>query len=796
MFEWIKTYQLDIMLLLCGACGVLIILLLAGRFFAPRRKAILILMELTASFLLWFDRMTYVFAGQPGTVAYVMVRVSNFFVFFLTSGIVFGFNLFLIDWLEGEGGMKTVPLRLRVVSLASILGMALAVISAFTGLYYTFDSNNLYQREPGFLIAYIIPVLCPLVQFTVFQQYRKVFSKLIYVSVLLYIFVPLVCGIIQIFAYGISITNMAMVVVSIGLYVFSLLDINLTVQHAHEIEIQTMRGERKRMQRVFDQTAKAFVSAVEQRDDFSKGKAARVADYAKRIAALAGKEEEECEQIYYAALLHDVGMIGIPDSVMKNEENPGQEDYEVIRQKPLIGKEILSRITEYPYLSAAVASSHERYNGTGYPNGTAGDAIPEMARIIAVADAYVTMTSPKHYRPARPAFVAREALVKGEGVEFDPAFAKLMVQIIDADSREEMQEEETVIETALTCGTYRDAVTNGIPIERGILDITFDCVLTEQEGVFSAPSLLLFDSYDRRVHADRKTIDAYNYLEYGEIWFDAPGIITAARKLEEHLIDPQEVVLSDTEEGAPDSETAGDYRIIVARYEDHLKLKMRSPSGAKEVIVALPDGSKSVFLGLTGEHCTLSKINVTHTGRHALASDILRIAPKLSYIDRMESDIPNVQIDRTRSASTEGIAVKAHTKLIFHTQSLPGASLVWHCPYLVLFSSDDAKVGGENYHEYALIKLNGENEGDFTAAKNRFVMKKTDRFPGWDAWKEKHLAGIECEAQLEHKGKQVVLTTETLGIHIENTTTILEEHENVYIALTGDQCAITDIRVN
>lgn len=793
MFEWIRAKQLNIMLLLCGACVVLVILLLVTRFMTKRRKAILILMELMASLLLWFDRSAYFYAGSVRIEAYAMVRLSNFMVFFLTSGIVFGFNLFLMDWLLTEGKMKRVPVRMRVVSYSAILGMILAVVAAFTGLYYTFDNHNLYHRGPGFLIAYIIPVVCPLIMFSVVQQYRKVFGKLIYTSVLLYIFVPLGCGIIQIFAYGVSITNMAMVVVSIALYVFSYLDINNSVQHAHEIELEHIQGETKRMQRVFIQTANAFVAAVEQKDDISKGNAARVAEYAKRIARLVGKDEDECQKIYYAALLHDVGMIGIPDSVIKKEDKPDEADRELLKQKPVIGKEILSRITEFPYLSIAAASSHERYNGTGYPEGLSGEEIPEIARIIAVADAYVTMTSPKHYRPARPVFEARDAMVRGEGVEFDPAFAELMVKIIDEDSRQLIEEDTAVIETDLTCGTYRDAVTNGIPVENEILEIFFDCELKEEEGIFSAPSLLLFDSYDGRVHGDKKTIEAYHYLEYAEVWFDAPSVTTAARKIEEHPLDPGSFTL-DGDAGAAENGLHR-YAIGVARFEDHLKLKMKCGDIAKEVIVALPGGSKSVYLGLTGEHCTLSHITVNHTGRVAAASDIPRIAEKLSYIDRMESDIPNVQIDRTRSATTLGVPIKPHTKLAFHTMSLPEANLVWHCPYLVLFSSDNGRVDGENYHEYALVKLNGENEGQFTEAKNRFIMRKTEEFAGWDAWKKKQQSGVECEVQLERKGKQVLLTTENLGIHIENTTTILEDCEEIYIAITGDQCAITDIRV-
>ncbi len=414
MFEFIRTYQLNIMLLLCGACGMMAILLLITRFLDTKRKWSLFLMEIVAFFLLWFDRLAYIYAGDPSHKGYIMVRVSNFLVFFLTSGVVFSFNMYLKNLFQDAKENKTAESLLNVATVMSFFGMFLSVVAAFSNLYYYFDENNLYHRGQGFLIAYVIPIVAPLIQYIAIRKYKKSVSKLIYTSLLLYIFVPIFCGLLQIFTYGISIVNMAMVAVSVSLYIFTYLDINETVEHAHNIEIQNMQGEQRRMKRLFDQTAKAFVSAVEKKDDFVKGNAMKVAEYARKITARCGLGEEQCEEAYYAALLHDVGLIGIPDAVIKNEDDPNKWDIEAFRQKPVIGKEILSNITEFPYLSLGAGYSHERYNGTGYPEGLKGEEIPEIARIIAVADAYVTMTTPKRYRDARPDFVAREAFVKGQ----------------------------------------------------------------------------------------------------------------------------------------------------------------------------------------------------------------------------------------------------------------------------------------------------------------------------------------------------------------------------------------------
>ncbi len=787
MFEFFRAYQLNIMLLLCGACGMMAILLLITRFLDARRKWALFLMEIVAFFLLWFDRLAYVYAGDTSQKGYIMVRVSNCAVFLLTSAVVFSFNIYLKNLLTDIKDRKVTSTRLNVVGIVSFFGMILAVVSAFTNIYYYFDANNRYFRGRGFLIAYIIPVICPIVQYTVIRQYKKYFSKLIYTSLVLYIFVPIACGIIQIFAYGISLVNMAMVAVSVSLYIFTYLDINDTVERAHAVELQNMQGEHKRMQRLFDQTAKAFVSAVEKKDDFTKGNAVKVAEYARKLTARCGLDEDHCEKAYYAALLHDVGLIGIPDSVIKNEEDPSKWDIEAFRQKPVIGKEILSNITEFPFLSVGAYSSHERYNGTGYPEGLKGDDIPEIARIIAVADAFVTMTTKKRYRDAKPDFVAREAFVKGAGVEFDPEFAGLMVKIIDEESSGKIHDDITLVEKELTCHTYRDFITMGIPVTGKITKIRFNSSPVEDPtNPFSAPSIVLFDSYDRRVHDNKKAISAYHYQEYGEIWFDDHYISTNARRIKEIKLD---------DAAGYEKLNEGEYEIIAAKYDDHIKVTMRCSDYEKEDIISVMDGSTSVYIGITGENCNIRNIEIVQTEEVVDETYVPRISDEISYIDHMESDIKNIQISQTRSAATDGIELKNKMRINFHATSLPVASFIWHCPYIVIFSSDNGQVFGENYHEYALIKINGENEIKDHYSENNFTMKKKDSFPGWEDWKEQNKEGVECEVTFERKGNTIITTTENLGIYIENTTIIKENPGKVYVALTGDRVALTDIRL-
>ena len=789
VYNFFLEHQLNIMLCLCAISVMMVIMLLLTKFMPTRRKRILLRVEIVAALLLASDRAAYLYRGDVSSTGHFMVRFANFMVFFLTPAVVLEFNDYLIDLMEIDGKVEKIPRRLTISGLAAALAMLLAILAHFMGLYYTFDAQNVYHRGPGFLISYIIPVVFPLVQLTVIVEYKKVFSKLIYTSLLVFILVPIAMGILQIFTYGISIVNMAMVLVSLSLYFFSYLDINAVVEKAHEMEVEDLHKEQDSMKRLFNQTATAFVSAVEKRDVFSEGHATRVAELARRIASAAGKSEEECEKVYYAALLHDVGMIGISDAVIESADDLNGEEYEEVRHKPELSAQILAAIKEYPYLSEGAKYSCERYDGTGYPKGLKGEEIPEISRIITVADAYDNMHSRKKFRDPLSYIVIREEFVKESGGQFDPNFAEIMLQIMDAEHLKNETQEYRPLETELSCKEYREHVSSGIPIEEEETRITFDYREDkENKEEFSEPSLILFDAYDRQTHVNIKSIEAYRYQEYGEVWFDGKYISTSARDMEMEELENEKKARRSKFFG-------GSYEIVTGRFEDHIFVRMISPNRRQELIAALPNISKSAYIGLTCEHGTLSNIKTEKTGRVLQDGDIKRLVGEISFTNRLESDLPNLQIDKTRSAATVGLLLRDYMRLDFHTMSLPTANLVWHCAYILIFNSEDGMVFGKNYKEYAMVKINGEVSQDEGCAENDFEMKKGSDFQGFNAWKEANKEGIECTVELSRKGNKIRLITENLGVSIQNTTTIKDGDGKVYVALTGDQVALTDIRV-
>ena len=792
MLEFVISHQLNLILILSGMCGTIAVFAMITTTLSRPRRLAITLLELSAMILLNADRFALLYDGDPSRTGYVMVRLMNFLVFSMTLVVILAFNLYLIDLLRYDAGVVSLPPRLHLATILAIVGIVLIVISQFTGLYYTFDASNTYHRSYGFILCYLFPVLIPLMQASVIIQYRKRLNRGIYISLLLFIFVPMICSFVQGFFYGIALTDISFILMAAVLFIFALFDINATVEEANEITIAHLNQERKTAKRLLKQTATAFVAAVEEREAYMSGHGKRVAAYAKELAERAGKDATFCDDVYFAGMLHDIGKLNLPEELLSKNGTRTEEEQEFMRSHTTFGAAILYDVKDFPFLREAALYHHERWDGTGYPEGLCREAIPEIARIVAIADAYDTMASKKRNRGCLPQAIIRENFVKEAGYKFDPFYAELMVEQIDADYEYKKRGDEEVYnwKRDLICGEYRSAVSKGILIQNEKTEIRYNVKLSElAEGAFAAPSILLFDSYDGFVHEDAETIKAFGYMEYGELWFDGHYICTSARNVDVKVL--EEFPLTQENERSKEME----YRIVAGRYEDHVKIQMRGPKKVLDITVALPNSSKYAYIGLTGEHCTISDIYFDANKEKVEQQDIARIANHLLYTNRMESDLPNFQTDGARAVSTVGIPIRDGVKLAFHSMSLPTANLVWHCPYLVLFSSDNGLVDGRNFHEYALLKLNGENEGQFYHAKNQLIVRKDSTFVSWDDWNEKNRQGMEYEILIRRKGNRIIMTTENGGILLQNTTTLQDSLKNVYVSITGDQCAITDIRI-
>ncbi|MCR5452609.1 MAG: response regulator [Lachnospiraceae bacterium] len=222
----------------------------------------------------------------------------------------------------------------------------------------------------------------------------------------------------------------------------------LTIRVKHIIELIRLQNhlseevdkKTKENEKILLHVVQMLADAIDEKDTYTNGHSGRVAVYSREIARRYGLSDKDINDVYMMGLLHDVGKIGVPDAIINKPAKLTDEEFEIIKNHPVMGARILKNIKEMPKLAMGARWHHERFGGGGYPDNIKGEEIPYEARIIAVADAYDAMTSRRSYRGILPQGVVREEIEKGMGTQFDPEFAKIMLEMIDEDTEYNMKE--------------------------------------------------------------------------------------------------------------------------------------------------------------------------------------------------------------------------------------------------------------------------------------------------------------------------------------------------------------------
>lgn len=219
----------------------------------------------------------------------------------------------------------------------------------------------------------------------------------------------------------------------------------------HKIGIHMRNAEesRKNVEKLNDTLLRTLARTIDAKDRYTNGHSQRVAKYVAAIAERMGKSREEQQQFYDAALLHDVGKIHIPDAIINKPTRLTEEEFEYIKLHPVAGYCILRDIGENALIASAAKWHHERYDGKGYPNGLSGKNIPEVARIVGVADAYDAMTSNRSYRQIMPQDEVRSEIENGRGRQFDPEIADIMIGMIDEDREYKLRQKTGLVTNIL-----------------------------------------------------------------------------------------------------------------------------------------------------------------------------------------------------------------------------------------------------------------------------------------------------------------------------------------------------------
>lgn len=206
------------------------------------------------------------------------------------------------------------------------------------------------------------------------------------------------------------------------------------------LKIARLKKEKEQIEKLSIEVIQALVGTIDAKDKYTNGHSKRVAQYTLMLAKALGMNDDERREIFFSAILHDIGKIAIPDAIINKTGKLTNEEYEIVKTHPEVGRKILSSISLMPTISVGAHGHHEHFDGSGYPKGIAGTEIPYWARIIGVADAYDAMTSTRSYRGIMDQAAVRQEFVKNRGTQFDPEIADKMIEIIDNDTEYELHE--------------------------------------------------------------------------------------------------------------------------------------------------------------------------------------------------------------------------------------------------------------------------------------------------------------------------------------------------------------------
>ena len=198
------------------------------------------------------------------------------------------------------------------------------------------------------------------------------------------------------------------------------------------VALRSLEETRRELERSYIQTVQSLAVALEAKDRYTSGHSQRVARFATLIARAMALPKEEVEVVAQVALLHDIGKIGMLDSILNKPSNLTQEERDLVKSHPVVGAQILSPVKTFERHVAGIRHHHEMYDGSGYPDKLKGEAIPLSARIVSLADAFDAMTSTRPYRIGLPLGFAMQEMMKMRGKQFCPLAVDAFIRVLQS----------------------------------------------------------------------------------------------------------------------------------------------------------------------------------------------------------------------------------------------------------------------------------------------------------------------------------------------------------------------------
>jgi len=191
----------------------------------------------------------------------------------------------------------------------------------------------------------------------------------------------------------------------------------------------------RQMQRAICQSLLGLANALEAKDPYTRGHSERVAALSRRLASAMGVAPAVVDTVGQAGLLHDIGKIGVPEAILRKPRSLSSEEWQIMRGHPVIGAQIVAPFEFFEGAARVIRHHHERWDGSGYPDGLMGEDIPLEARIVAVADVFDALTSERSYRPALTREAARALLLQEAGRTLDKTIVAVLLDSLDMEGR-------------------------------------------------------------------------------------------------------------------------------------------------------------------------------------------------------------------------------------------------------------------------------------------------------------------------------------------------------------------------
>lgn len=338
---------------------------------------------------------------------YIMLRTVLMAVRYSTTPVIIAMILFALQK------------KMRwFVFIPALILIVINIISIFNGIAFSLADDGTLQRGPLGYLPFIVAGLYGAALILIL--YRNGSRQRTDIIPIAFLGLAFASGLILPFVFGKQFSELFCVTILIALLIFVVIS----------VKIRQYREQHEHDNKMIRESIETFTGFIDAKDPYTNGHSNRVAGYTRLIAEQMGFEGEELDRIYYIALLHDCGKIGIPDSILSKPDKLTDEEFQIIKSHTVRGGEILDHFKSLEGVSEGALYHHERYDGKGYPKGLSGEEIPLIARMICVADSFDTMNSNRVYRKKLTKESIINEIESNKGSQFDPEIADVMLKLL------------------------------------------------------------------------------------------------------------------------------------------------------------------------------------------------------------------------------------------------------------------------------------------------------------------------------------------------------------------------------